>query len=343
MNSPLPQDPISPAPVLDLIEAFRRSKTMFTAVRLGVFNELAKEPQSADELAVTLQVHAAALERLLRGCVALGLLHDQNGHYQNSPVAARYLANSSPDTLANYIVYSDQSLYQLWAHLDDAVREGTNRWTQAFGSRDALFDHYFRDDAATAAFLGGMHGFGQIASPLVVRAFDLGRFRHLVDLGGATGHLAIAACEAYPHLRATVLDLPRVQRFAVEQISRSSVAGRVEAAAGDFFADDLTAGDLYYLGRILHDWSENKITRLLAKVFDALPAGGALLIGETLVNDDRSGPVYTMMQDLNMLVCTDGRERSFAEYRALLETAGFIQVDFRRTGSLIDAMLAIKE
>jgi acetylserotonin N-methyltransferase len=333
---------MSPAPVLDLIEAFRRSKAMFTAVRLRVFDLLTQKSQSAEELAATLNVNAAALTRLLDGCIALGLLQREDGKYQNAPVAARYLAADSPDTLANYIVYSDQSLYQLWAHLDDAVREGTNRWAQAFGSRDALFDHYFRDDAATAAFLGGMHGFGQIASPLIVRAFDLSRFQHLVDLGGATGHLAIAACEAYPNLHATVLDLPRVERFAREHIALSSVADRIEAVAGDFFAGDLVEGDLYYLGRILHDWNEDKITKLLAKVFAALPPGGALLIGETLVNDDRSGPVYTLMQDLNMLVCTDGRERTFTEYRAILEAVGFTAIDFRRTGSLIDAILAAK-
>ena len=334
---------MSPAPVLDLIEAFRRSKAMFTAVRLGVFNVLAQQsPQSAEELGATLDVNAAALTRLLDGCIALGLLQREGGKYQNAPIATRYLADNSHDTLANYIVYSDQSLYQLWAHLDDAVREGTNRWAQAFGSRDALFDHYFRDDAATAAFLGGMHGFGQIASPLIVRAFDLSRFQHLVDLGGATGHLAIAACEAYPNLRATVLDLPRVERFAREHIARSGAADRIKAIAGDFFAGDLVKGDLYYLGRILHDWSEDKITKLLAKIFVALPVGGALLIGETLVNDDRSGPVYTLMQDLNMLVCTDGKERTFAEYRAILEAAGFTAIDFRHTGSLIDAVFAIK-
>lgn len=334
---------MSPAPILDLIEAFRRSKVMFTAVRLGVFDALARKPQSVEQLAADLQVDAAALTRLLNGCVALALLQRAENVYSSTPLATRYLAESSPDSLANYILYSDQSLYHLWAHLDDAIREGTNRWTQAFGSRNALFDHYFRDDAATAAFLGGMHGFGQIASPLIARAFDLSRFRHLVDLGGATGHLAIAACEAYPNLRATVLDLPRVVPFAREHIAHSRVADRIQTVAGDFFAGDLLQADLYYLGRILHDWGEEKIGKLLAKIFNALPSGGALLIGESLINDDHSGPVYTLMQDLNMLVCTDGKERTFAEYRVLLETAGFASVDSRRTNSLIDAVLAVKD
>ncbi len=331
-----------PAPILDLIEAFRRSKAMFTAVRLGVFDRLEAEPQTPEALAAQLSVNPDALRRLLDACVSLHLLDREGQIYRNTPRASKYLTGASPDTLAGYIVYSDQSLYHLWAHLDDAIREGANRWEQAFGSRDALFDHYFRDDTATASFLGGMHGFGQIASRLVVRAFDLGRFSHLVDLGGATGHLPIAACEAYPDLRATVLDLPRVEPFARSHIAQSAVADRIDFVAGDFFAGDLPKGDLYTLGRILHDWSEPKITALLQRISDAVPSGGGLLIAEALINDDRTGPVYTLMQDLNMLVCTEGKERTAAEYRALLESAGFTTVDFRRTGSLVDAILATK-
>ena len=328
--------------VLDLIGAFRRSKAMFTAVRLEVFDQVENEPQSAEVLAGKLDVNASALSRLLDGCVALGLLCREQETYRNTATASRYLVASSPDTLAGYVVYSDQSLYRLWSHLDDAIREDSNRWTQTFGSRDALFSHYFRDDAATAAFLGGMHGFGQITSPLVVGAFDLSRFTHLVDLGGATGHLAIAACEVYPGLRATVLDLAKVEPFAHSYIEASRVAGRVKFASGDFFRDDLPKGDLYALGRIVHDWGESRIVTLLRKIHDALPVGGGLLIAEALLEEDRSGPVYSAMQDLNMLVCTDGKERTFSEYRELLESAGFTRVEYRRTGSVLDAVLAIK-
>jgi acetylserotonin O-methyltransferase len=328
--------------VLELIGAFRRSKAMFTAVRLGVFDELESNSQTAKALAAKLDLNASALSRLLDACVALGLLRRDGETYHNTATASRYLVASSPDTLAGYIIYSDQSLYALWSHLDDAVREGTHRWTQIFGSRDALFSHYFRDEASTAAFLGGMHGFGQITSPLVVGAFDLRRFNHLVDLGGATGHLAIAACEAYPSLTATVLDLARVEPFARVHISRSPAAERIKFVAADFFKEALPEGDLYALGRIVHDWSEPQISALLRKIYDALPASGGLLIAETLVDEDRSGPVYALMQDLNMLVCTDGKERTFSEYRELLKAAGFAKVDFRRTGSVLDAVLATK-
>jgi acetylserotonin O-methyltransferase len=328
--------------ILDLIEAFRRSKVMFTAVRLGIFEMLAIMPQSCAPLAVQLSLDRAALSRLLDGCVALGLLEREGELYSNTPAATRFLTKSSPETLSGYIVYSDQSLYKLWEHLDDAIREGTNRWAQTFGSRNALFDHYFRDETATRSFLAGMNGFGQIASPRLVKAFDLSGFSHLVDLGGATGHLAIAACRLYPELKATVLDLPAVAPFAGEHIAESGLGDRVQFVTGDFFVDVLPKADLYTLGRILHDWDDAKINKLLRKIFLCLPSKGALLVTETLVDDDRSGPSYTLMQDLNMLVCTDGRERTEAEYSALLQGAGFATVQFRRTDSLVDAILALK-
>ena len=331
--------------ILDLIEAFRRSKVMFTAVQLGIFEQLAIMPQTCSALAVQLSLDRNALSRLLNGCVSLGLLErdiDQPDLYVNTKATTRFLTKASPETLAGYIVYSDQSLYKLWDHLGDAVREGSNRWTQAFGSRSALFDHYFRNETSTRSFLTGMHGFGQLASPRIVTAFDLSRFKQLVDLGGATGHLSIAACKAYPTLRATVLDLPPVEQFAREHITQSEFRDRLDFVKGDFFVDDLPKADLYILGRILHDWDDPKIDILLRKILLSLPRQGALLVTETLVDDDRNGPVYTLMQDLNMLVCTDGHERTEAEYSALLRGAGFSTVHFRRTDSLVDAILAIK-
>jgi len=332
-----------PAPVIDLIEAFRRSKTMFAAVALGIFARLESEPAGASALAEALNANPEALERLLDACVGLGLLHKQNGRYLNAPVAAVYLCKSSELALNGYILYSNEVLFPMWRHLEDAVREGTHRWKQAFGSEGPLFDHFFQTDDAMRTFLMGMHGFGVLSSPKVVAAFDLSRFHKLVDLGGATGHLVIAACERYPQLRAIVFDLPRVIAVAREQVSRSpATSGRIELIAGDFFRDALPEADLFSVGRILHDWSEDKIAVLLKKIYERLPARGALLIAEKLLEEDKTGPVPAHMQSLNMLVCTEGRERTLGEYRALLHAAGFAGIEGRRTGAPLDAVLAIK-
>jgi acetylserotonin N-methyltransferase len=312
-----------PAPILELIDAFRRSKTMFTAVSLGIFD--GERPQGA------------AMDRLLDACVGLGLLMKSGDEYVNTPLADEYLARSSPRTLSGYIRYSNEALYRLWEHLDDAVIEGTSRWRQTFGTEGGVFTHLFRTPEAQRDFLMGMHGFGMISSPAVIAAFDLSRFSSFVDLGGATGHLALAACEKCPAMKATLFDLP-----SVVEVAKEYVGDRVALVAGDFFVDPLPNGDLYAVGRILHDWSEEKIVLLLEKIYAALPDGGGLLIAEKLMKEDRSGTVTTHMQSLNMLVCTEGRERALSEYSALLQGAGFREIKGCVTGTPLDAVLAIK-
>ncbi|MGC9949241.1 MAG: class I SAM-dependent methyltransferase [Bryobacteraceae bacterium] len=342
-------DPVpDPAPVLELIDAFRRSKTMFAAVSLGVFEALHQGPAQASSLTARLLGTASgagpdALERLLDACVGIGLLAKRDGVYANQPVAESYLCDQSPLSLTGYVLYSNEALFPMWAHLEDAIREGTPRWTQTFGWQGPIFDHFFKTDARRRSFLRGMHGFGQLSSAPVAAAFDLSRFQRLVDLGGATGHLAIALCVRYPQLRAVVFDLPVAIAMARDYVAASAVRDRIDLIAGDFFQDDLPDADLYSLGRILHDWPEDRIRMLLSKIYRALPPGGALLIAEKLLADDKSGPTPAHMQSLNMLVCTEGKERTLAEYATLLRAAGFPSVKGRTTGAVLDAVLAIKE
>ena len=139
--------------------------------------------------------------------------------------------------------------------------------------------------------------------------------------------------------------------FALAQLDRANlniklggefVGDRVSLVAGDFFVDPLPAANLCAVGRILHDWTEEKIAMLLQKIYTALPDGGGLLIAEKLLEEDRSGPVAAHMQSLNMLVCTEGRERTLGEYSALLRAAGFREISGRVTGAPLDAVLALK-
>ena len=331
-----------PAVLLDLLEAFRRSKTLFAAVSLGVFDLLESGELSTEQLAVKLEANADALERLLDACVGLSLLARTDGRYANTPLADRYLLSSSPSRMTGYINYSNNVMWPMWGKLEDAVREGTHRWQQCYGLDGPIFSHFFRDEEAKREFLMGMHGFGVISSPQVVSAIDLSRFQCLADLGGATGHLAIAACERYPSLRAIVFDLPAALPLAKEIVDQSSVKDRIELVGGDFFQDSLPPADLYALGRILHDWSEDKIRLLLKRIYDALPSQGGVLVAEKLLTEDKTGPRWAQMQSLNMLTCTEGKERTLSEYEVLLTEAGFTNVVGCRTNSPLDATLAIK-
>lgn len=293
---------------------------MFAAVSLGVF-------EGNRDLGVE-------GDRLLAACAALGLLRREGDAYVNTAVSEEYLTLGSARSLAGYVLYSNRALYPMWAHLEDAVREGGHRWSQTFGSEGPLFSSFFATPQATRTFLQGMHGFGVLSSPAVAGAFDLSGFRRLVDLGGGTGHLAQAAREQYPGLSAAVFELPDV----VEAAREMSPEG-IEFVAGDFFEDELPEADLYALGQILHDWAEDKIALLLRRIQERLPRGGGLLIAERLLAADA---VSAHMQSLNMLVCTEGKERTGEEYRTLLEAAGFRDVQWKVTGTVRDAVLARK-
>ena len=328
--------------VLNLIEAFRCSKAMFVAVSLGVFDRIEGSPARANDLAKEKGCDAGALERLLDTCVTLGLLARAGDCYRNTPEATRYLLRDAPETLTGYILYSDRILYPIWGHLEDAVREGAHRWEQAFGRKAGVFEELFSTEEGKVTFLAGMHGMGLLSSPAVIASVDLSRFTHLCDLGGATGHLAMEACRQYPALRATVFDLAGVTPQAQRYIEAAGLADRIDVRSGDFFSDPLPEADLFALGRIIHDWSEPKIALLLDKIYRQLPPGGGLLLCEKILYPYKDGPLSANLQSLNMLVVTEGKERTASEYEALLRRAGFREFHARATGRPLDAMLAIK-
>jgi acetylserotonin O-methyltransferase len=329
-----------PTPVLQIIDGLRLSKTIFAALEIGVFDLLEDEELTAAEAAERLRIHPDGAERLLDACCAASMLDKAEGRYRNTPIASTYVVRSSPHTLSGYMLYSNRVTWQLWQHLEDAITEGSPRWTQAFGKQVDLFEHFFRTENAKRTFLAGMHGMGLLSSPAIAGAFDLSHHQVVADLGGGTGHLAAAICARYPHLRGIVFDLPQVVPVTEQYLQRGDADNRIRVEAGDFFTDPLPSADLYCLARILHDWSEDKVRLLLRRIYAALPSGGGLLLGEMLLNEDKTAPAYAMLQSLNMLVCTEGKERNFYEYRELLESEGFTEVQGKITGTILDAVYA---
>jgi len=332
--------PADPSAVLELLSAFRKSQVMFTAVQLGIFDTLARGPLKPAQLADELKLNEDALVRLLGACDMLGLVRRNHGAYENTPAATAYLTGSSDERMLGYVGYSNVVLWKMWDHLPDAIREGTHRWKQTYGSDGPIFSHFYRTDEARREFLMGMHGYGRISSPQVVNVVDLSRFKTFVDLGGATGHLALAACKRWSNLNGVVFDLPEVLKITAEFVNPAR--DRVTMVGGDFFADPLPPGDLYAVSRILHDWTEEKIGTLLQRIFDALPPGGGIFIGEKVLHDDKAGPEWAVLQSLNMLVCTEGKERTAGEYETLLTEIGFTDVKVYRTPSPLDLVFAVK-
>ncbi len=331
-----------PGIVLKLIEAFRWSKTMFAAASMGIFDLLANSPDmSAAEIAANLQANQDATERLLNGCVALELLtKSAEGQYRLTPTADRYLRRDSPDTLIGYILYSNTALIPMWSHLEDAVREGTHRWTQTFGPERELFSHFFRTDESMRTFLQGMHGLGMLGSPKIAAAHDLSGFHRFVDVGGATGHLAIEVKRRYGQMHCAVFDLPKVIEVAREFVSKTGL--EIQLIPGDFFREELPPADLYAVGRIFHDWNDESVLTLLRKMHSRLADNGGVLICEHILHPDKTGSLHGLMQSLNMLIVTEGKERTEAEYAELLAAAGFGDIVTKKIDGPVDAILARK-
>ncbi len=331
-----------PARVLEMIDGMRLSKAVFAALELGVFEALEDVPHDAAECAAKLRVNEDALGRLLDACVAAGALTKSDGRYRNTELASVYIRASSPATLSGYMLYANRITWRLWEHLEDAVREGTPRWEQTFGAKEGIFDHFFASEEAKETFLSGMHGLGLLSSPCVAASFDLSAHRRVADLGGGTGHLVAAICNRYPAMEGVVFDLPHVAPIARSRLAAAGLADRVSVVEGDFFTDPLPAADLYCLGRIVHDWGEAKVRALLGKIHAALPVGGAVLLAEALLNEEKTAPLSGLLQSLNMLACTEGKERNLAEYRSLLESEGFRDVRGAVTGGPVDAVYALR-
>jgi acetylserotonin N-methyltransferase len=176
--------------------------------------------------------------------------------------------------------WNSLALHQLWGELQTSVATGSNCWGEAFGLDSSdVFASMYKEDSTILRFLHGMHSFSKLSAQAVLSKFDLSAFRTLVDLGGATGALATAGCGLYPQMRVVVVDLPHVISKATQHFATSPEAQRVQDriswVAGDFFSSEqqLPAGDLYVLSRVLHDWEDARCAKLLRTVYQSLPVG----------------------------------------------------------------------
>ncbi|NWH57721.1 ASMT methyltransferase, partial [Geococcyx californianus] len=337
-----------PQIILQYSNGFLVSKVMFTACELGVFDLLMEsgEPLSSDAIAARLSTSPVGMERLLDACVGLKLLAveltQEGALYRNTDISNIYLTKSSPKSQYHIMMYYSNTVYLCWHYLTDAVREGRNQYERAFGisSKDP-FGAMYRSEEEMMKFMAGQNSIWSICGRDVLTAFDLSIFTQIYDLGGGGGALARECVSLYPNSTVTIYDLPKVVQVAKERFVPPK-EHRIAFHEGDFFNNPIPEAELYILSKILHDWDDDKCRQLLAKVYKVCKPGGGVLLVESLLNEDKSGPLETQLYSMNMLVQTEGKERTAAEYSRLLEAAGFGDVQVKRTGKLYDAVLGRK-
>lgn len=321
---------IGPQEIMQMATGFWVSKTLFTGVELGVFDALASGAKSAKELAQQLTINEDSLERLLIALTALGLLQKGREQYANSDAAQEFLVRDRPNYLGGNFGHLNNDLYPLWRFLPDAIRENSPRWQQAFGPKSSQnpFEVMYKDPERLREFLAAMNTLSFQPVMELIESYDFSPHRCLLDIGGALGTLLAATLSNNAHLTGILLDLPPVVPLARDFINSFQLAERIKIVSGDMFTDALPVGaDIITLGWILHDWDDERCVLILKKCFDVLPAGGTLLILEKLLDENKTGPVWSALMSLNMLVATvGGRERTAQEYGKLLAQAGFVDM-----------------
>jgi len=296
---------LNPEKILQTGMAFWASKTLLSAIEMGVFTELSHGPESFDALAGRLGLHSRSARDFLDTLVALGFLSRNDGIYSNTPETDLFLDSTKPSYVGGILEMANHRLYPFWGHLTEALRTGQQQNEAKNGGPDP-FTTLYADPARLKEFLGAMSGVSHGANLTIANAFPWKDYRTFVDVGTAQGDLAVQIALANTHMQGIGFDLPEVAPIFEEYAAAAKVADRLAFQPGNFFEQDIPKADVVLMGHILHDWDLATKKMLVKKAFDALPAGGALIVYEAIIDDDRSKNAFGLMMSLNMLIETPG-------------------------------------
>ena len=298
--------------VSNIANAYKKSQILFTAFDAGIFDLLESERSAAD-VASVLGWSERGTGMLLDGLLALDLVRKRDGRYQNAPMASACLAREGEVYQGNILRHSEGS-WNAWAALADRVRTGAceppgDRWTG-----DGLRN-----------FILGMSNIAKLSAREVLEMVDLSEFRHMLDLAGGPATYAIAFLQANSEMKATLFDFPDVVNIAREQVAKAGLESRFDYRAGNCLEDDLGRGyDLVFVSNLIHSFSLEENGRLVRRVYDALEPGGAIIIKDFILDNDRSGPPFSLIFALHMLIHTPGGGTyTFDEVQAWTDAAGF--------------------
>lgn len=335
----------NPSHIMQIGMGFWASKTLLSAVELGLFSVLTKQPAPARAIEDKLRLHPRATADFLDALVALGFLV-RNGDgadalYGNAPDTQLFLDRASPHYIGGILEMANARLYQFWNDLTPALQTGQPQNEAKHGGN--VFEALYADPAKLEGFMNAMSGISMGNFHAFAQKFDFTRYKTMLDVGGATAQLSRVVAKQHTHLAITSFDLPPVEPIAKKQIAEAGLADRIATAAGDFFKQPLPKADLITMGMILHDWNLEKKMSLLRSVFDALPSGGAFVAIENLIDDARRTNVFGLLMSLNMLIeFGDAFDYTGADFDRWCREVGFARTEVIHLAGPASAAIAYK-
>ncbi len=312
----------TPEPILQLGLGFWASKTLLSAVELGLFSELAKGPLDAERLRHRLGLHPRSAHDFFNALVALGLLERQDDQYSNTPVTDQFLDRAKPSYIGGLLEMANARLYPFWGFLTEGLRTGEPQNEAKVGGD--LFETLYQEPERLRQFAQAMTGISLGNAHVLAQTFPWQDYRSVIDIGCAQGGVPVQLALAHSHLTGGGFDLPPLQPIFEEYVHASGLSDRLRFYPGDFFVDSLPEADVLIMGHILHDWDLPTKQQLLAKAYAALPDGGALIVYDAIIDDERRHNAFGLLMSLNMLIETRGGfDYTGAECQAWLRAVGF--------------------
>lgn len=303
---------------------FLASKTLLSAVEMGLFTELAHGPCEFHDLSGRLGLHPRAARDFLDALVALGFLQRTKDRYGNAPESDLFLDRNKPSYIGGILEMANARLFGFWNHLTEALRTGQPQNESKHDAGASPFTALYSDPARLKGFLAAMSGISHGANIAIARKMKWAGYQTYADLGTAQGDLAIQIALANPHLHGIGLDLPEVAPIFEEYARANGVSERVRFQPGSFFEDPLPQVDVFTMGHILHDWNLDEKKLLIARAYEALNPGGALVVYDAIIDDDRSKNAFGLLMSLNMLIETPGGfDYTGADCIGWMQEAGF--------------------
>jgi (2Fe-2S) ferredoxin/SAM-dependent methyltransferase len=305
---------VLPDDVASLIRSFQESRTILTAIELDLFTAVGAGA-TAGEAGGRIGADARATGMLLNGLCAMRLLTKADGVFHNTPLSRRFFVAGSPDYARDSLMHS-VNLWTRWSTLTECVRAGTAVSRTESTDRGTDWSRFF---------IAAMNRNARERAPLVLRAVGAEGKRRMLDVGGGSAAYTIAFCRANSSMEAEVLDLPEVTPLTRQYIEQAGLVGRIKVRAADLLRDTFGSGfDFVLVSQVCHSLSEDQNLELVKKCHAALAPGGLLAIQEFILEADKTGPKWSALFALNMLVGTSaGNTYSEDEYDAWLKAAGF--------------------
>ena len=316
--------------ILQIGLGFWASKTLLSAVEMELFTELAKHPQDLESLQGRLGLHPRSARDFLDALVALGLLERRDCQYFNTPSTDFFLDKRKSSYVGGVLEMANLRLYPFWNHLTAALRTGEPQNEVRDGGPN-FFAALYADPERLRGFLKAMTGLSKGANRIIASRISWKNYATVLDVGTAQGDLIVQVALANSHISGIGFDLPEVAPIFEDYVAANGLSSRVAFQAGSFFRDTLPNADVVMMGHILHDWSLEEKQLLIRKAFEALPSGGALIVYESIIDDDRSENVFGLLMSLNMLIETpSGFDYTAADCIGWMKAAGFRETRVER-------------